>query len=88
MRHPTLSEARSVARGEEFTDDSLRADLASARKLVAEMAAEVARLREVARSGWESARLLSIALGHSHATEERADRELTALFAEAKKGGT
>jgi hypothetical protein len=23
MRHPTLSEARSVARGEEFTDDHL-----------------------------------------------------------------
>ena len=23
MRHPTLSEARSIARGEEFTDDHL-----------------------------------------------------------------
>ena len=48
--------------GEVANEDSLRADLASARKLVAEMAAEVARLREVARSGWECARLLSIGL--------------------------
>ena len=78
-RAPALS--NSVTLCEDHDPDALVAQLAA-------RDAGVVKLKETARAGWESARLLSIALGRSHATEERADRELDALLADAAKGET